>query len=123
MEAHIGELQSALSPALSSTNRPKSHIGCEIPKNRTEPRDSALTNQATFYLYNLATSSCRLLHLGSEDDDATQVRIKTLQNSFLRLPARIIISARRAVVILAREAAERLTRLLSCATKARPQLE
>ena len=54
MEGYLGELKSVLQPALSSTNRPKSHIGGKPLKSWYVPRDAEAANEATFLLYLLA---------------------------------------------------------------------
>lgn len=54
MEGYLGELKSVLQPALSSTNRLKSHIGGKPPKNWYLPRDAEAANEATWLLYLLA---------------------------------------------------------------------
>jgi len=53
MEGYLGELKSVLQPALSSTNRPKSHIGGKPLKSWYLPRDAEAANEATFLLYLL----------------------------------------------------------------------
>jgi hypothetical protein len=54
MEGYLGELKSVLQPALSSTNRLKTHIGGKPPKNWYLPRDAEAANEATWLLYLLA---------------------------------------------------------------------
>lgn len=54
MERYLGEFKSVLEPALSSTNRPKSHVRGKPPKNWFQPINAEAANEATFYLYLLA---------------------------------------------------------------------
>jgi len=63
MEGHIGELSSALAPALSCTSRPKSHVRGKTPKTISAPRDGEAANAATFLLYALAYNLSNSLRL------------------------------------------------------------
>lgn len=99
MEQHLGEFQTVLDPALSSTTRPKNHYRGHTPKTRYASRDPERANAANFRLlalaYNLLNSARRVEDLRNPRHKCTTA-LRCLRNRLLKVAARISVSARRA---------------------------
>ncbi len=113
MEGHIGELQDVLRPTLSSSSR---------GRGDDPGRDGFCANAATLMLYALAYNLANTLRRVTALATRTAWSLKRLRERVLRVPARMVLHARRVVVVL--RAADvplwstvlrRLTRLLPCA--------
>lgn len=122
MEGHIGDLKSTLRPALSSTSRMKSHINGERIENPGEPRDGYACNAANLLLFALAYNLANLVRRVTAKATGEPWRLRRMRDTMLRVPARVVLHARRVVVVLREEAAplwakflRRLERLLPAA--------
>ena len=122
MEGHIGDLKSTLRPALSSTSRIKSHIQGEPIENPGEPRDGYACNAANLLLFALAYNLANLVRRVTARATAETWRLRRCRDTLLRVPARVVLHARRVTVVLREEAAplwnrflRRLERLLPAA--------
>lgn len=96
MEGYLGEFKSVLQPALSSTNRPKTHIGGQPVKNWFVSRDAEAANQATFLLYllayNLLNATRRVANRSAKKDGPWSLdRVRTW---VLRAAARVTLHSR-----------------------------
>ena len=96
MEGYLGELKSVLQPALSSTNRPKTHIGGKPLKSWYLPRDAEAANEATFLLYllayNLLNATRRVANRSLADEGPWSLdRARTW---LLSVPARVTLHSR-----------------------------
>lgn len=104
-EGHLGELMSVLEPALSSTQRSKSHYRGQEPKRRSEPQDAFAANEVKLLLnalaYNLAHAARCLL----EEETGQGWSLSRLAERVLRVPARVVVHARRVVVVIATSSA------------------
>lgn len=122
MEGHIGDLKSTLRPALSSTSRLKSHIQGEPIANPGDPRDGYACNAANLLLFALAYNLVNLVRRVTARATAEPWRLRRCRDTLLRVPARVVLHARRVTVVLREEAAplwnsflRRLDRLLPAA--------
>lgn len=100
MERHIGEIKSVLSPALSCTNRPKGTYRGNAPATRTAPRDACAANAATLLLYMLGYNLMNIVrNLAATilPPDASVPSLSRIRTTMLRIAARLVRTARRAV--------------------------
>lgn len=104
-EGHFGELMDVLDPALSSSPRPKSHYRGKVPTMRFPPGDSFAQNEVLLLLnalaYNLAHAARALLV--NETERACSLR--RFRERVLRVPARVLVHARRVVFVIGQTAA------------------
>jgi hypothetical protein len=99
MEGHLGELKSALAPALSCTTRTKARP--------TVLRDAERANAATFLLYALAynlLNSVRHVLNAADREGASGRHITTVRDSLLRIAGRFVSSGRRVTLVINRSA-------------------
>jgi hypothetical protein len=99
-EGHLGELMSVLEPALSSTRRTKSHYRGEEPKRRYASQDPFGANEVKLLLnalaYNLAhTARCLLSEATGQGWS-----LGRFVERVLRVAARLVVHARRVVVVI-----------------------
>lgn len=103
-EGHQGELMSVLAPALSSSPRPKRHYRGKPPKKVYPQADSFAHNEVLLLLNMLAYNllhTARVLLGGA----GSGVSIKRLRERVLRIPARLLLHGRRAVLVIGLSAA------------------
>lgn len=104
-EGHQGELMSVLEPALSSSPRTKRHYRGHPPKKVYPQADSFAHNEVLLLLnmltYNLLHAARVLLEAGT----GVGFSIKRLRERVLRIPARLLLHGRRAVLVIADTAA------------------
>ena len=100
-EGHFGELMSVLEPALSSTRRKKSHYRGQEPKRRATAQEPFAANEVKLLLnalaYNLAHAGRCLL----EKVTGQGWSLSRFSERVLRVAARVLVHARRAVVVIA----------------------
>lgn len=104
-EGHMGELMDVLSPALSSTNRPKAHLRGKKPKTATPGVDAFACNEVRLLIAMLAY---QVMHVGRRAmarATGSAWSLRRLRERVLRGGARLVISARRMTLILADAAA------------------
>lgn len=108
MEKHLGCLLSAIDPRLSSTNRTKSHVRGRIPAKRTAPRDPEAVNGAHLALvglaHNLLVSAAGVANTAASPHQAAST--KSVRELLLSVPGRLVVSARRAILVVNDAAAE-----------------
>ncbi|MBU1345290.1 MAG: IS1380 family transposase [Proteobacteria bacterium] len=99
-EGHYGELLNVLRPALSSSPRPKSHYRGHTPVCMYPSGDSFAINEVLLLLnalaYNVAHASRVLL----ENRTHRGWSLESFRQAVLRVPARIVLHARRAIVVV-----------------------
>jgi hypothetical protein len=100
-EGHMGELMDVLDPALSSTNRPKSHIRGKTPKTVADAVDAFACNEVRLLISMLAYEVMHVARRAMARATGSAWSLRRLQERVLRGGARLIISARRATMILA----------------------
>ena len=100
-EARMGELMDVLAPALSSSPRTKSHYRGRPLDETNAPCDSFAHNEVRLLLnalaYNLLHTTRALLGAAT----GTGWSLRRLRERLLRVPARILIHSRRAVLVVA----------------------
>lgn len=99
-EGHQGELKSVLEPALSSSPRPKQTYRGQPPKKQYPSGDSFAHNEVLLLLNMLAYNLMHLARTLLESDTQQGWSLKRLQERVLRVPARVLVHGRRAVVVL-----------------------
>lgn len=104
MEGHLGEFCSILDPALSCTNRQKTHVRGQEPKKRTAPRDVMAANAVSLLLYalsyNLANSLRRATSRALRLKHGGDWSLDRVRRVLLVRAARLTLSGRRAVFIM-----------------------
>ena len=104
-ESRFGELMSVLQPALSSATRTKTHYRGKTPKKRTTPVDPVANNEALLLLYGLAYNIVHAARLLIERAQGTGWSLQRFIDLVLRAPARIVVHARYATIILPQQLA------------------
>ena len=100
-EGHMGELMDVLDPALSSTNRPKSHVRGKKPKTAAEAVDAFACNEVRLLISMLAYEVMHVARRAMARATGSACSLRRLRERVLRGGARLVISARRATLILA----------------------
>lgn len=104
-EGHFGELMSVLDPALSSTRRPKSHYRGEQPMRRYATRDPFAANEVKLLLNALAYNLVHVARCLLETQTGQGWSLGRVVERVLRVPARVVVHARRIVVVIATSSA------------------
>ena len=104
-EGHLGELMDVLDPALSSTRRPKSHYRGQEPRRRYASQDPFAANEVKLLLNALAYNLVHVARSLMEKVTGQGWSLRRLAERVLRTPARVLVHARRAVVVLDSRAA------------------
>ena len=104
-EGHMGELMDVLDPALSSTNRAKSHIRGKKPKKAAHAVDAFACNEVRLLIAMLAYQVMHVARRAMARKTKTSWSLRRLRERVLRAGARLVISARRMTLILAEAAA------------------
>lgn len=112
-EGHLGELMNVLDPALSSTRRPKSHYQGQEPVRRYGSVEPFAVNEVRLLLAALAYNLVHAARLLLERLTHRGWGLRSFLEQILRLPARVILHARYAVVVLNRTQAALWSRLWS----------
>ena len=104
-EGHMGELMDVLAPALSSTNRPKTHLRGKKPKTAAPAVDAFACNEVRLLIAMLAYQVMHLARRAMARATGSAWSLRRLRERVLRAGARLVISARRMTLILAEAAA------------------
>ena len=103
MEGHIGEMKSVIEGRLSSTNRQKCRYAQHEVSHHAEPIDPERVNAAALCVHAIAYNLLSTLRslAGESDfiDEAPGLGLKRARR-MLRIPGRIVISARRATLVI-----------------------
>jgi hypothetical protein len=110
-ENFIGELKSVLDPALSSAVRTKCHYRGEVPRRRYESVHSFAVNEARFLLNALAFNILHGVRQLLAAATGQGWSLQRVRERVLRIGARVVVHARRAVLVI-NQAHARLWRLL-----------
>jgi hypothetical protein len=105
-ENHQGEWKDVFDPALSSSPRPKSVYGDEVPARRYPSGDSFAINEVRLLLDALAYN---ILHVGRMLLQAATGEgwsLRRFRERLLRVAARVLVHGRRALVVVAQAASE-----------------
>jgi hypothetical protein len=104
-ESHFGELMSVLEPALSSASRPKLHYRGQEPMRRYATRDAFAANEVKLLLNALAYNLVHIARCLLEKETQQGWSLSRVVERVLRVPARVVVHARRVVVVLATSSA------------------
>ncbi len=104
-EGHMGELKDVLAPALSSTNRAKSHWRGKKPKSKTPAVDAFACNEVRLLIACLAYQVMHVARRAMAEATGTGWSLRRLRERVLRAGARLVISARRMTLALSSAAA------------------
>jgi hypothetical protein len=111
-ERHIGEFMDAITPTLSSTRRPKSHYrGEEVRHRSTHSADPFATNEAGLLLACIAYNLVHAVRVLMNKQSKKPWGLRRILERVLKVPARIVVHARYATVLLGRPAARYWSRL------------
>jgi hypothetical protein len=94
-----------LAPALSSTNRAKSHLRGRAPKFRTPAIDAFACNEVCLLIACLAYQVMHIARRAMEKATGTGWSLRRLRERMLRVGARLAVSARRMTLALSAAAA------------------
>ena len=104
-EGHMGELKDVLAPALSSTNRAKSHWRGKTLKSKTPAVDAFACNEVRLLI---SCRACEIRHIARRartKATGTGWSLRRLRERVLRAGARRLIPARRMTLELTSTAA------------------
>lgn len=118
-ESRFGELMSVLQPALSSATRTKTHYRGKTPKKRADPVDPVASNEVLLLLYGLAFNIVHTVRVLIEQAQGTGWGLQRFTDLVLRAPARIVVHARYATIVLAQDLASLWQTLWSQLSKLR----
>lgn len=104
-EGHMGELKDVLAPALSSTNRPKSHWRGRKPRSASEAIDAFACNEVRLLVSVMAYQLMHIARRAMARATGTGWSLRRLRERVLRAGARLILSARRMTLALSSSAA------------------
>ena len=125
MEGHIGEHQSVIDGYLSSTNRPKRHIKGKQPVQRSVPIDPERANAAALCLHGLAfnlLNTARILAgMSVTITDAPGLHLRRARQLLLATAGRMVVSARRATLVVSEQTAAIWARLWKALLRMSPQ--
>lgn len=99
-ESHLGEFKDAFDPALSSSPRVKTHYRGRHPARRYPSRDAFACNEALLLLHALAFNLANVGREGLAQTTHTGWTIRSFREHLLKTPARVLLHARRAVVVI-----------------------
>jgi len=99
-EGHMGELKDVLAPALSSTNRPKSHWRGRKTRTATPAVDAFACNEVRLLIALLAYQVMHIARRAMAHATGTGWSLRRLRERVLRAGARLILSGRRMTLAL-----------------------
>jgi hypothetical protein len=104
-EGHFGELMDVLAPALSSAKRPKSNYRGSPPVRRSVPIDAFANNEVRLLLNALAYNLVHAARVLMEQATGEGWGLLRVRERVLKVAARVLLHARRVVLVIARESA------------------
>ena len=99
-EGHMGELKDVLAPALSSTNRAKSHWRGKTLKSKTPAVDAFACNEVRLLVSCLAYQVMHIARRVLAKATGTGWSLRRLRERVLRAGARLVVSGRRMTLAL-----------------------
>ncbi|MCC6383479.1 MAG: transposase [Dehalococcoidia bacterium] len=101
----MGELKDVLAPALSSTNRAKSHWRGKKPKSKAQAVDAFACNEVRLLIACLAYQVMHIARRAMAQATGAGWSLRRLRERVLRAGARLVISGRRMTLALSSAAA------------------
>ncbi len=112
-EGHFGELMDVLAPALSSAPRPKSKYRGREPVQRGEPMDAFANNEVRLLLNALAYNLAHTARVLLEQATGEGWGLRRVRERVLKVAARVLLHARRVVLVIGQESASLWRKLWS----------
>lgn len=112
-EGHFGELMDVLAPALSSAKRPKSNYRGRAPVQRSVSIDAFANNEVRLLLSALAYNLVHAARVLMEQATGEGWGLRRVRERVLKVPARVLLHARRVVLVIGRESASLWQKLWS----------
>lgn len=94
----MGELKYVLAPALSSTNRAKSHLRGKAPRSRTTAIDAFACNDVRLLISYLAYQATHIARRAMEKATGTGWGLRRLRERVLRAGAQLVVYTRRVIL-------------------------
>lgn len=104
-EGHFGELMDVLAPALSSVPRPKSRYRGQLPAQHSPSVDAFAHNEVRLILNALAYNLVHAARVLLEESTQEGWGLRRFRERVLKVAARVLVHARRVLLVLAWEAA------------------
>jgi hypothetical protein len=104
-EGHFGELMDVLAPALSSARRPKSNYRGSPPVQRSVSIDAFANNEVRLLLNALAYNLVHAARVLMEQATGEGWGLRRVRERVLKVAARVLLHARRVVLVISRESA------------------
>lgn len=120
-ESYLGELMSVLEPALSSTRREKSHYRGEEPKQRYASQDPFAANEVKLLFNALAYNLMHVVRCLLQTATGKGWSLSRMLERILRVPARVLVHARRVTVVISSQTATHWQQLCSALSRLRWQ--
>jgi hypothetical protein len=111
-EGHFGEFMDVLAPALSSTTRPKSSYRGKAPMRRSVPVDAFAHNEVRLLLSALAYNLVHAARVLMEQATGEGWGLRRVRERVLKVAARVLLHARRVVVVVVGQESAHLWRKL-----------
>jgi DDE family transposase len=105
-EGHMGEWMDVLAPALPSAPRPKKTYGGKKPVQNTPSVDAFAHNQVRLLLNALAYNLMHAARTLMEQATGQGWGLARFRERVLKVPARLLLHARRVILVLSQHAAE-----------------
>jgi len=105
-EGHLGELLSALNPALSSSPRPRETYAGQPIKTAYYSVDSFAVNEVRLLLNAWAYTAMHICRSALEHAIGQGLSLQRLRDRVLKVAARVLVSGRRATFVIAQTSAD-----------------
>ena len=112
-EGHFGELMDVLAPALSSAKRPKSNYQGQPPVRRSVSIDAFANNEVRLLLNALAYNLVHAARVLLEQATGEGWGLRRVRERVLKVAARVLVHARRVVLVMGQESASLWRKLWS----------
>lgn len=104
-EGYMGELMSVLSPALSSSPRPKSNYRGEVPSAVSDSVDALAQNEVRLLLNALAYNLMHVTRCLIAEATGEGWSLQRFREQLLKVPARVLLHGKRATFVIGQRAA------------------
>ncbi|HLM43547.1 MAG TPA: IS1380 family transposase [Myxococcaceae bacterium] len=112
-EGHFGELMDVLAPALSSAKRPKSNYQGQPPVRRSVSIEAFANNEVRLLLNALAYNLVHAARVLLEQATGEGWGLRRVRERVLKVAARVLVHARRVVLVMGQESASLWRKLWS----------
>jgi len=119
-EHRMGELMNVIEPALSSSSRSKAHYRGRVPRKRAAPCDAFAHNEALLLLAAMAYELVHVARVLLEISTGEGWSLLRVRERVLRVAGRVLLHARRVVLVINDIAARLWNRLVARVLKLHP---